>query len=809
MSDFNRNDPLGFGTSLIADAIQQLQAVPQQRGAVVREQQRFEEQRQQQLSDQARAERNQRMNALLQAKAYTTPGSEMDRAIDQQLQALRGQSALTGQDALTALDQADPTNVVGRAGRVVREAELAREDQVDAREHGQAQELERLSGQLAQDLTTLNATHNLKAIEAEGAVRQALQDAQNDFLAGEGTLERALRLRMQENGFGFEGGEAAAERQLRQWLKGQDIALERERLGIDESRSARQSIIESINLLGPEDTEELQAIRQYAEGAGLHTPDLMAVRSAMESRHGKLVEVTLATLDAELEQVQSTTALNEVRERRESFAAQRDKIEAGNADLTSAADFLINTVEMGKLGVPTIDKMIAVLESNDASSPYYQHAKTLGMDKLNAARQRALVVGEDKESMEQLARQEVRAQFVLTGEAAIDSLAGVYSPEQLEAIATAQEGDPNYDRVLTQLLANPETLTAAMGRANLRESLERLQLAEPRINYAMGRLDQFAQQRPDDIAAGEQAVRDSLQTLVSVGLFGADDDPEATEAEINRVVSFYRQAWGDQEKAFNAELAELASRGVLNRARAKAAEQEGTGDNVLERLKFQSEQIQRLIDGVKIKAHGRCKLDENSRFFGEDPMCARWQGEIEGYQDSYVDLLNATGYFTPDQRKVIEASEAFDEEIRAKHPDWTDEQVNAEIDARLNRLFGDFGGGGEEPEPEPEPTPQRRPDQFNELLQEAGGLYERTTGTTRPERQEPTPPPSPGMPFQNVALPPTEKQAEISADPLFDTLLSRYGRSANVAQVEVLAERHGVEPRAIVNMMFQASGGAR
>jgi hypothetical protein len=245
---------------------------------------------------------------------------------------------------------------------------------------------------------------------------------------------------------------------------------------------------------------------------------------------------------------------------------------------------------------------------------------------------------------------------------------------------------------------------------------------QPRVAYATAQLTTFGSQRPQDVNAGADAVRSHLWTLANVGLFGNPEDEDATRSLIEQTVGFYLQAWGDNEKMFNAELGEIASRAALNNANAayarsritsEAAPGAGAGGVNLDQLKLWRDITNEQIAAVEAQAGlVGCKISDFTDRAGalgtgsNGVDCQVYADQIAMLDGQYRNILHEAGYNAPpglaDMTRLVATVTA---EVRQNMPGATEAQVEAETQRRLSQIFG-FQGvtGGENIAPQTAPA---------------------------------------------------------------------------------------------------------
>jgi hypothetical protein len=174
---------------------------------------------------------------------------------------------------------------------------------------------------------------------------------------------------------------------------------------------------------------------------------------------------------------------------------QRMKLEAAAAGTTNAKDALKVIQDAATTGDPATIEAIQEEKSNPGTYPQYgAWAKALtgqrlsdALDLANANKVDAAQARATAKEKAQLALQAGKANLA-TAEAGLpQNLADGYTPDQLQAMATAKQGDPSYDTVLSPILAkNGMMLASATAKSAFNQVVQ--QYSDPRVKQAASQL---------------------------------------------------------------------------------------------------------------------------------------------------------------------------------------------------------------------------------------------------------------------------------------------------------------------------------
>lgn len=745
----------GTAQELAVGTFQKAQERADIREGIEREEARYQQQRTDALSAEARRTALEQLSQLDAALAQLDPEDPEDaQAYEEGIRArnyLTGVLGQTGQNALSAIAEGrvmgdgrlvpvgEAVAAAGARGRAAgeRRAEEARE-----REFQREREMNMLGFTFESRERALDRDLTREEGAAQREFEALMAAAERDLRRGLTTQQIAAQLHEQFVSLGFQGDQAALDRALQLEIEQGRIDLETKRLSMTESAALGAQFISQIQSLDPNreaDRVAMSALLEDARASGLTPGWLSAVEAQVEAQAGAGAQLGFQRTEAEIDdiraaaearrsgvevdqaqiallgaqesytlrQIQSMDVADaETRARTGvmTYDLERKKVVDGRADIIEFQDFVVSTTALGSLGLPALQQMLFDIENGVEDSIYAPYMDFVTPEMLEAAIEKATQIGSDEDTARKLWLQQTRGALA---DGDLDNIARVASfmdPQEITAMLEASDDDPMFTNEETgatmrylrdTLRGNPAMAAAAARQAGIRALSEN----QPRIASATSRLEFYAAQRPDDIAAGEAAVRGALQVLADNGLLGDPLDPDATAEIIEQHVSFYRQAWGDQEGAFNAEMAESAARTALNRANAIAASRtlnDGPEGVNLEALKFLRDTTDRQIDAVQARMDAvGCNISDMAGRASAlqaaglpRNACETMSQEVAAYEQQYLDLLNNAGYLNPAQQVQSAIRRGIAEQVEQDMPDATSEEKNAEVarryDAYLN-----------------------------------------------------------------------------------------------------------------------------
>jgi hypothetical protein len=750
----------GTAQELSVGSFQKAQERADVQQGIEREEARYQSQREDALSAEARRVALEQMRQLDEALAQLDPDDPEDaQAYEEGVRArnyLTGVLGMSGQNALSAIAEGR----VAGDGRLIPVGEAvaaagARATGAGERRAIQAEERE---FRRQRELTVMGFEFQSGESEKQRAFEGMMQEAERMLRQNLTTQQISAQLYEQAVSLGFQGDQAALDRALQKEIESGRIDLEMKRLNATESANLATEYRTAISALDPnvpEDRDALSAILADAESSGMSQGWVSVIRSAVAAQAGRgtqlgfeMTEQQVEDLRAAIENRRAGTALTEaqtkavaaqaaytrrqiqsmdvtdaetrIRTNAMEYDLNRKKVTDGRADIIEFQDFIVATASLGQLGVQTLQQMLFDIENGVQDSVYAPYMDFVTPDILELAIEKAQQIGESEDLSREVWLAQARAALIDEDLDNIERIAAYMDPVEIDRMLSAPDDDPMFTgptgrtmRALRDsLLGNPGLTAAAERKAGLRRVAEN----QPQIASATARLEFYAAQRPDNIELGVEGVRGALRVLADNGLFGDPVDPEGTNELIEQHVSFYRQAWGDQEGMFNADLAESASRAALNRANASLALRKLTESDAphgfdLDTLKFIRDTTDRQIDAVKERMlTAGCRITDMMDYQaaammrGTQGICEALSMEIKSYEDQYADALGSVGYRNPTERARTSVLESIATAVQADMPDATDAEKQAEVQRRYNRMFT-IG----EPEPEPEARAPRAP----------------------------------------------------------------------------------------------------
>lgn len=660
---------------------------------------------------------------------------------------------------------------VAAAGAQGRRAGDRRTEEAEERAHQRERELNMLGFTFQSREAALQRGFLGSEAEKERGSREALAAAEREFNAMMAEAERELRrglttqqiaaqLHEQFVSLGFQGDQAALDRALQREIEQGRIDLETKRLNAVDSAALAAEYRTAIALLDPnipEDRAALSAIREDAQASGMTAGWISVVLSAIDAQAGRGAqqgfemtdkqiadleaataarlagtELTEAQVEAErartayvyrqIESMNATDAETRARTEAAEYELDRQKVVDGRADIIEFQDFVVNTTALGALGLPVLQQMLFDIENGIEDSIYAPYMDFVTPEMLEAAIEKATNLDVDGDLSRAAWIQQTKAAIIDGNLDNIGRAASLLDPQELYELVNASDDDPMFQGENGQMMrwlreslgSNPAVLAAAQRQAGIRKMGEN----QPQIASATSRLEFYAGQRPDDLQAGEAAVRGALQVLADNGLFGDPLDPDGTAEMIEDHVAFYRRAWGDQEGAFNADMAESAARTALNNANAALVSRNLNGPSGgpeavgadLETLKFMQSLAESDIEALEIQMESAgClvtdALDRQAVQSGDE--CAMLNYQLAQARSRYTNIARGHGYFTDDEYAQNALMAAISEEVDADPAFAGDAATDAERNAEVVRRYRELSNvGTEEEEEEPAPEPR-------------------------------------------------------------------------------------------------------
>lgn len=535
---------------------------------------------------------------------------------------------------------------------------------------------------------------------------------------------------------GFDQDQASILNALQQkWQDGQ-LDLENRRLDLTQSRELSNDYITLFEKFDPNRAEDLAAMKRLVERArtlGMEPAHLASVELAYEAQFSRGAQQQFTAQELANEHVQgqinsmgATEALTRAQTHGVEWLNTRNELEAGRADVTALGELLQTTAAMGDLGLPILHAIRAELEEGREDSQFASYFEFLGTeggrDILDAAIDKATEIASDEQTQNAIWRQSARNAMIEGTDAALTMVAGMMRPDELaQLLAITDENDPMFTNGIDGLAKQAiwrmlKDDPIAQERVQRESHALRIAQDEPYISAIQNRLTFYGSNRPpqDGLQQAEDSVRADLMRLVDYGLFGIYDPTGEFDdyniQQVENMVNFYRQAWGDSEQAFNAELAEIVSRTAVNNANAAKLQRDaatmGTGGgSSLEGLSTLMTYTDKVIDGIEAEArlHG-CYAAEDALDInpGVSPVCANYAAQIAEVRRNYTYFLNGSGVSNVSQAEEKATRERIFLEVADEFPDETPEFWNTETNRRYGELLQTLSGG---PRPEGEPAP--------------------------------------------------------------------------------------------------------
>ena len=547
--------------------------------------------------------------------------------------------------------------------------------------------------------------------------QQAWQSFQNElnrrFQAGESSKQIASAMYQQAKQLNFDGSQGDLNRNIQQ----QQVAIQKQQadtaaaaqvaesknLSYAQSANERDAFLKDIENLGPNDTEQAQAILTAAESAvengTLNPSHLENVKSAIASRSGSVAKANLEKLRSDIDATDASTAAANAQANYTNFQVDRQKASDEQASITDAQNFVKESVALGPVGVATLQSMLGDLQNgNIENSKYKGFLKHLDEQTLQEAIAKAMDVSQNEDLTNQVFRAQSATTILQQRNATADEMASLFTdPQSLMDFKNLEPTDPKLANDVTlqkawKLLQDPLYAGEVAARAAINNQARVLQQMGPQIQFSTSQLDFYSKQRPDDVSKGEDAVRAALNTLVRAQMFGDAADPEATQQQVEQVVSFYKQAWGDAEDKFNADMAESAARSFYQSSLAGQAKRTAEGGGMtLDQLKFQKDVIGANISAANSKADALgCGTTTASGVRTGGPECVAIGKEIAGYQTQYNDILSMSGYVSPSDAELKRVYDQVSAEVERDYPTANATWKDGEIQRRLLELKGGY-----------------------------------------------------------------------------------------------------------------------
>lgn len=761
----------GTAQELAVGSFQKAQEREDIKTGIEREEARYEQQRTDALSAEARRVALEQLRQLDEALAQMDPDDPEDaEAYQQGLLARNHLTSVLGQEGQGALS-AIAEGRVQSDGRLVPVGEAVAAAGARGRAAGDRRAIEAEERAFAREQQKAVMGFEFQAGEAEKQreFEAMMQEAEHLLRQGLTTQQIAAQLHEQAVSLGFQKDQGALDRALQREIEQGRIALETRRLNVTDSAALAAQYTAQIASLDPSrevDRAALSAILQGAQVSGM-TPEWIAVVTAQaEAQVGSGARLGFARTEAELADLRAATAARKAgielteaqvgllaaqesytrrqitsmdvadaetraRTNAANYDLQRAKVMDGRADIIEFQDFIVNTTALGSLGLPALQQMLFDIENGIEDSIYAPYMGFVTPEMLEAAIEKATEIDADGDLSRSAWIQQTRGAIIDGNLENIERAAAYLNPEDIDALLNAADDDPMFEGDMGQTMrwlrasleGNPGLVAAAERKAGLRRMGEN----QPQIASATARLDFYASQRPDNIEMGAEGVRGALRVLADNGLFGDPLNPEATNDLIEQHVSFYRRAWGDQEGEFNAEMAESASRTALNQANAALAWRNVNGPTGggpigadLDTLKFIRDTTDRQIAATKLRMEAAgCVIADMVNYQaaamqrGPQGTCEALSLEVRAYEEQYNDALSLSGYPNPKEREARYILEGIASGVDADMPDATPEEKEAEVLRRYREVTSPMGADEpEEPEARepagPPPTARER-----------------------------------------------------------------------------------------------------
>ena len=230
------------------------------------------------------------------------------------------------------------------------------------------------------------------------------------------------------------------------------------------------------------------------------------------------------------------TTGQELQNNHQAWANNREKILAGQQDLTGAKDYVRGAISAAD---PASIQQIIDEKNNPGSHPEVSWiAQTATEQEL----QDALSAASDQKNNRDLNYEYAQAQMQTAIDQAqfssvedkanfIKTVSSVYTPEQLAGLAST---DPKFKQLVESGLISADDLNAALTQSSYRVAIDNENANAPKITRINDQL-QMLTGPPQDPATAEASLRSYLEQLVSLNAMQED--------QVDGIVSAYQYAW--------------------------------------------------------------------------------------------------------------------------------------------------------------------------------------------------------------------------------------------------------------------------